>query len=109
LIVKRAVELLTERPGLSADNLSEEIEAGIRDWVVKIAAEQAKLEQEKLKDQRDRKSSPVTIRRNVEICDLHKLDPKKWTLGQLGKRFKLNRSTIRDVIRDEQKWRQLNG
>lgn len=56
-----------------------------------------------------RRSSPATIRRNVQICDLRKQDVKKWTFGTLAMKFKVKRQTILRILDEEQKWRDLHS
>jgi hypothetical protein len=58
---------------------------------------------------RNRRSSPKTILRNVELCDLRKQDRKKWTLGQLAKRYKVSTRAVTMVISEEPKWRRLEA
>jgi hypothetical protein len=51
-----------------------------------------------------RKSSPVNIRRNVEICD--KFASGNWSQGQLAKEYGFkSSSSIRDILGEELKWR----
>jgi hypothetical protein len=64
-------------------------------------------EQAKLKKQRDRKSDSETVRRNVEICDLRKRDPKKWSLAMLGRKFDLSKQAVKRILDEESKWRRL--
>jgi hypothetical protein len=59
------------------------------------------------KSSRNRKSSPKTIRRNVEICDLRKQNRRKWSLTQLAKHFKTSQRSITLVLSEEAKWRNL--
>ncbi len=59
------------------------------------------------KRQRDRKSDPAIIRRNLEICGLRKQDPKKWSLKALAKKYRKSFRTITLVLGEEDKWREL--
>ena len=72
-----------------------------------FARQAAEMERVKLKEQRDRKSDPETIRRNVEICDLRQQDRKKWSLGRLAKHFGVTTRAITKVLANENKWRRL--
>ncbi len=56
---------------------------------------------------KERRSSPITIRRNVEICDRRKQNKSKWTLGRLAKEYGVKRQTIVSILNDEEKWRRL--
>jgi hypothetical protein len=67
--------------------------------------------QEILKDQkqkRDRKHDPEIVRRNVEICDRRKEDPKAWSLKKLAAKYKISIRNITLILLDEAKWRQLD-
>lgn len=58
------------------------------------------------KEARDRKSDPAIVRRNVEICDLRRLNPKKWSFTTLAKKFDLPKSSIQLIVRTEAEWRE---
>src|SRR3990167_5639796 len=53
---------------------------------------------EQVRKLKRRKSSPRTICRNVEICDLRKGDPRKWSQGKLANRYKVSARLIRKVL-----------
>ena len=55
---------------------------------------------------RNRKSDPKIIMRNVEICDLRQRDSKTWTQGKLAKQYGIKPSTIREILKQEIKWRE---
>jgi len=61
----------------------------------------------KQKKKRDRANDPETIRQNVEICDLRKEDKKKWSMGQLARKFGMARQSISKILKKEENWRQL--
>ncbi len=54
-----------------------------------------------------RTSAERTIRRNVEICDLRKLDAKKWTHGRLAKKYGMKKQSLARILKTEEKWRHL--
>ena len=54
-----------------------------------------------------RGSSPKTIRRNVEICDLRKKDAKHWSHTQLGRKYGMNKRSVSRILKNEEKWREL--
>jgi hypothetical protein len=56
---------------------------------------------------RNRTSSPETIRRNVEICDLRKNNSKLWTQRKLAKKYEMEYQSIQDILDEEAKWRHL--
>ena len=61
----------------------------------------------RMKKDRDRKSAPETIKRNVEICDLRKQNKKKWSMNALGKKYDMTRQSIDEILKAEEKWRSL--
>jgi hypothetical protein len=65
------------------------------------------IETERLKQRRNRKSSPATIHRNIEICDLRRQNPKHWSQGRLAKKYKVTDRMIRSILKQERKWRRL--
>ncbi len=67
------------------------------------------LMREELKAERDRKSDPNIVRRNVKLCDLRKKDPRTWSYGKLARHFDIKRPTVRKILGEEQKWRQLGS
>ena len=69
----------------------------------------SKAEAAKLKAERDRKSDPDTIQRNVEICDLRKQDPKKWSHRMIGRKYALTPQAVAKILKEESKWRQLGA
>jgi len=66
-----------------------------------------KLAKARVKEDRDRKSNPKTVRRNLKICDLRKQDAGKWTLGRLAKEYGITRQTVVRILNQEAKWRRL--
>ncbi len=107
LLVRTACKLVRENPRLLTEPYEQELERSFREWGDAAAREISAMEREQLKEQRDRKSRPETIKRNVEICDLRKTDPKKWSLGMLGKKFHITKQAIKKILEEESKWRRL--
>jgi hypothetical protein len=103
LVIDHAWELLRDHPEITRERFGEEIATLVKELVVKLAEQ----ERGNLKAQRDRKSDPETIRRNVEICDLREEDKKKWTQGRLAKKYDLTPQAIRKILSNEAKWRRL--
>jgi hypothetical protein len=66
----------------------------------------AELERIKLKQARDRSPDPETIRRNIQIIEMHEQKPH-LTPGQLGVVFKKSRQHISTVLKEKMKWRSL--
>jgi len=106
-MVNAAIRISRESPELQG----EDFERAIVDFHVRelqlISRDSVKIETDKLKQQRNRKSSPKTIRRNIEICDLRRRDPKHWSHGRLAKKFGVTDRMIRSVLTQEKKWRRL--
>ncbi len=109
IAIDRAWELLKERPDVPLEQFRTELKDRITKWVEALGEEMAELERDKVTAQRNRKSNPETIRRNIEICDRRKLNPSLWTLGKLAKEYGIKRSTVQGILNDEPKWRQLNA
>jgi hypothetical protein len=107
LLIDRAWELLKDNPDVTRERFGEEVDAGVRAWVEKCAIEMGEREREKLKKERDRQSSEETIRRNAEICNLRRTDPKKWSQGRLAKQYDLSAPMIRKILSEEAEWLKL--
>jgi hypothetical protein len=107
MLQQEARRLLRENPNLDDEQFDKELHERVKQKMELYNREISELERAKLKEQRDRKSDPEIARRNVEICDLRKRDPKKWTLGTLGKKFDLTKQTVKSIIENEAKWRRL--
>lgn len=108
ILVNQALQLAKDRPDASDDEFAKEVFARSKKELEDHANAMAELAKDQLKEQRDRKSDPEIVRRNVEICDLRKQDPKKWSLGRLAKNFGLGaKQTIKRILEEEDKWRRL--
>lgn len=106
-LLSKAVELAQDNPGADDKELVRLLKESAEDFARDFASKAAEMERVKLKAERDRKSSPETIRRNVEICDLRKQDAKKWSYRRLARQFKMTPQAIGLVLKDEAKWRRL--
>ena len=106
LLIKHARQLVKQNPPPSDEEFDRELEAQVTKFVVTEQDAVSKLVLERAKKERDRKSSPTTIRRNVEICNRRKQDKKRWTLGRLAKEYKITRQTVVRILNEEVKWRQ---
>ena len=109
LLARAALDEIECRPGASSDELVPRIidRASAAFRVITEAVEKA--EQEKIKAQRDRKSSPDIIRRNIQIIERRRQNPNLWTLGRLAKEYEIERQTIQGILDEELKWRQLEA
>jgi hypothetical protein len=106
-LLREAIKLAKEMPQASIDQLEGILQEQIKQsWEQQTRAIK-KLEQAQLKQQRDRKSDPETIRRNVKICDLRVQDKKLWSLARLAKEFRVTKRAISLILQGEPKWRQL--
>jgi hypothetical protein len=109
LLLQTACRVARAQPNLTGSDFEIAVNQavkGVMDEYDRIIGER---EAAKLKEQRDRKSDPEIIRRNVEICDLRKQDPKKWTLGRLAKKYDVTSRAIRKTLKEEAKWRRLKA
>ena len=104
-LLTKAVELARDHPKVSDQRLLELLSERVKTFAEDFARQASEMERRKLKDKRDRKSDPATIRRNVEICDRRKRDRKKWSLGMLAKHFKISIRAVTLVISAEIEWR----
>jgi hypothetical protein len=107
MFVSQAIDVVRECPTASRKEMSDAIELRTKDWLRGYIDLAERIKAEELKSKRDRKADPKTARRNVEICDLRKRDPKHWTQGQLAKKFKVSSQAIRKILGQETKWRRL--
>jgi hypothetical protein len=69
--------------------------------------QQSRLARAEVKARRDRKSDARTVKRNLEICDLHRRDPGTWSLKKLAGKYKVSREAVVKVLRREGHWRRL--
>jgi hypothetical protein len=107
LLQRTARELIREDPSLSDEQFDKELHERVKQHMDVYNREISELERAKLKEARDRKPDPETVRRNVEICNLRKQDPAKWSLGQLAKKYEMTKQSIKKIIEEESKWRRL--
>ncbi|HEV3146659.1 MAG TPA: hypothetical protein VGZ47_22425 [Gemmataceae bacterium] len=106
IIVQQARKLVREQPQLPDEQFDKELDTRVRALIDIYIKEAASIERDQIKQKRDRKSDPETIRRNVEICDLRKKDPTTWTQCKLAKHFKIKAPSIRKVLKHEDEWRK---
>jgi hypothetical protein len=104
-----ARRLAREQPRLSDEEFDRLFRERIKQSMETYNKEIYELAAAKLKEQRDRKSDPEIVRRNVEICDLRKQDPKKWSYGMLGKKYDMTKQAIKAILKEESKWRRLTA
>jgi hypothetical protein len=106
LLLNRAVRAAREHPNWTDEDLKREVGKGIREHHDLMYRELMELGKAKHKKERDRKSDPEKVKRNVEICDLRNQDKKKWSHGRLAKKFKTSPPNIRLILADEAHWRR---
>jgi hypothetical protein len=88
-------------PYVGIASTPETVERDLRIFGLGIATGRAER-----KKRKERRSSPATIRRNAEICQRRKTDPKKWTFGRLAKEYGVARQTILRILKQAAKWFQ---
>ncbi len=108
LLQREARVLAREKPQMSDEDFDREFHDRIKASMENYNKEIAALERAKMKERRDRKSDPETVRRNVEICDRRKQNRKTWSIGKLAHVYKLSHRAITLILRDELKWRRLD-
>ena len=108
VLVKEARELAKRTHDLTDDQFDKELADRVTESSREYSEAIGQREAAKLKQQRDRKSNPDIVRRNIEICTLRNQDPTYWSQGRLAKKFKLKASrAIRLILEQESKWRLL--
>ncbi|HTU88575.1 MAG TPA: hypothetical protein VMF69_00620 [Gemmataceae bacterium] len=106
-LLRQARQLAREQPQLSDEEFDKMFDEQIKESMETYDQAIGELAIAKHKEQRDRKSDPEIVRRNMEICDKRKRDKKKWTLGRLARDYEMRRQTIVSILKDEEKWRRL--
>lgn len=107
LLLQSACRVARDQPNLTGTDFAIAVDRSVKEVMHEYDRIIGEREAAKLKEQRDRKSDPEIIRRNVQICNRRKGDAKKWTQGRLSREYQLDKKTIRDILRDELKWRQM--
>lgn len=107
LMLQHALHVAETMPGASRDQQLATLHDLVKQNQEHYDRTIGEREQAKFKAQRERKSDPEIVRRNVEICDLRKQDTTKWTLGRLANRYKISRQNVGLVLNDEARWRRL--
>ena len=106
LALGNAIDVVRNAPTDTREELAAELGERMRQTVENIEGHAQRLEEVKLKRKQDRKPDPDTIRRNVEICDRHRQDPKKWNKKRLAREYAVTDRYIRGVIKEEAHWRR---
>jgi len=109
IVLRQARLVAKNHPGVSDTDFDSMVNERVKVELETMSDKLSELEAEKLKAKRDRKSDPVTIKRYVEICNLRRGNKSKWTQGALAKRFEVTPAMIRQILREETKWRQLEA
>jgi hypothetical protein len=102
-LILSAIRKARQHPEAKEEELAQLVE----EEEVKYLSDLKRFAEAEVKKSRDRKSSPETIRRNVEICDKRRSDKKKWSYGRLAKDYKMTRQAIERIVTEEEKWRRL--
>ncbi len=104
-----AFDLVAKTPEIQREDARIQMANESQRYLKGIIEEAAVVERAIVKDQRDRKSDPETVKRNVEICDLRLSDPKKWSHRRLAREFKVTPQYIGLVLKEEAEWRRRVG
>lgn len=101
MMLDKAVKACREMAHISDDE--------IKDAMTKHAAQLMGVMRdaafEEVNTQRNRKSDPETIRRNIEMLDKRRSDSKTWSYAKLGDHYGVSKEYARDVIKAEGHWR----
>ena len=103
-LVKHAVDAAASLPNATLDEIKADVDRRFRESTDIYHEAISKLEREKLEAKRNRKPSLENIKRNVEICDLRL---KGWSQGQIAKKYGKTDTWVRNIEREELKWRRL--
>jgi hypothetical protein len=101
------LEIVQKAEGLPVPEKDEAEEEAIYQKILEIIKSAVIEGLARYKAQRDRKSDPDTIRRNVELCDLRKQNEKLWSYRRLAKHFKITPQNVGLILKEEDKWRKL--
>jgi hypothetical protein len=104
-----ARRLARETPHLSDEEFSQTLHERIKTAMEQQETQMKLLHQAQFRETTSRTSKNVDlIRRNLEVCELRRRDPKTWTFENLKDRFGFaDHSSIRDILKQEAKWRRL--
>jgi hypothetical protein len=108
-IIQHAISVAKDHPGATNEEMELFVNEATKRSVEEYQTAHIELAKEQFKEERDRKSDPETIRRNVEICDRRKRDPKTWSYRKLAKEYDMRWQSIQRIIAEETKWRRLAG
>jgi hypothetical protein len=86
ILLQTACRVARDQPNLTGTDFEIAVDRAVKEVMHEYDRIISEREAAKLKEQRDRKSDPETIRRNVEICNLRKQDHKKWSHGKLARK-----------------------
>ena len=106
-MVNAAIRITREHPNLTGGPLEEAVFRFHQHEMSMMGQDMRTQEAERLREKRNRKSSPETIRRNLEICNFRKQNAKHWSHGRLARKFGVTDRAIRSVLKQEAKWRHL--
>ncbi len=106
ILIREAVPIIRAYPGLSAEELIEPISDAYERSIRELESGLVTREKQRFKQERERKSSPTVVKRNVEICDLYKTG--KWSHERLARKYGVQRPAIQKVLKQCAKWRRLS-
>jgi hypothetical protein len=109
VLFQEARKLAREQPGLPDQEFDAKLKESAGRAMKEYDLHISELERAKFKAQRDRKSDPAIVRRNIEVCDLRKKDPRYWSQGRLAKKYDVTTRAIRKILAEESKWRRLKA
>jgi hypothetical protein len=107
LVTSLAVEAIKESPGQTQEQLQAQVSALAAKRLARLDEDAAIRAHVMIKEKRDRKSDPDTVRRNVEICNRKLEDPGLWSNKKLAREYRITPRAIGMILADEPRWRRL--
>jgi hypothetical protein len=107
LLVKAAAEVARELPQVSTKEMEAELQKRFAESLAEAIRHAGEVEAEKLKRKRNRKPSLEIAKRNIEICELRRQNPRKYTEKKLAEDYTVSDRHIRDILSKEDLWRSL--
>jgi len=107
VLVDNAIKLAREKASMADDEFREKLTAQMEEGNKVYTDTIYDLAHSQIKEERDRHSDSETIQRNVQICDLHRQDRKKWSKKKLAGKFDVDASYVRRILHEEAHWRKL--
>jgi hypothetical protein len=107
IMLREAIKVAREYPEATDAELERRLSEHCRAMQTEYDRQIGELARAELKEKRDRKSDPETVKRNLEICVLRKKDKRKWSIAKLARQYQLTPRAITKILSAEAKWHWL--